>query len=199
MTIALLAVASYLIGAIPTSYLIAKHIGGVDLREHGSRNLGATNLYRVLGGKFAYPAGVLDAAKGALPVVAFPPLVNDAAWVPWLFGVVAVIGHVFPVYLKFKGGKGVATAAGVGLGIATLPLLASLGVWAAILFTTRIMSAASIAGAVTFPLFVWLFDRGDTVLLAIGIALSAFIVFTHRANIRRLLAGTEPKLARAGK
>jgi glycerol-3-phosphate acyltransferase PlsY len=197
--IAVLALASYLVGAIPTSFLVAKYVGGIDLREHGSRNLGATNLYRVLGGKFAYPAGLLDIAKGAVPVVIFPPVVSHAAWVPWLFGILAIVGHVFPVYLGFKGGKGVATAAGVGLGIAPLPLLASLGVWAALLLTTRIMSAASIAGAVAFPLFVWLFDRNNTVLLVIGVVLAGFIAFTHRANIRRLLAGTEPKLVRAEK
>ncbi len=199
MTLVWLAMAAYLIGAIPTSYLVARHIGGIDLREHGSKNLGATNLYRVLGAKFAYPVGLVDMAKGLVPVVTLPRLTESGPWAPWLIGVAAIAGHVFPIYMLFKGGKGVATAAGVGLGIAPLPLLASLGVWAILLAATRIMSAASIAGAVSFPLFVWLLDRDNTVLLAVGTALAGFIVLTHRQNIKRLIAGTEPRLARVGK
>ena len=199
MTLLSLVVLAYLIGAIPTSFLAARHFGGIDLREHGSHNLGATNLYRVLGARFAYPVGLIDMAKGLIPVVTFPRLADLGPWAPWLFGIAAIVGHVFPVYMLFKGGKGVATAAGVGLGIAPLPLLASVGIWAVLLATTRIMSVASIAGAVSFPVFVWLFERENTVLFGIGVAMAGFIVWTHRQNISRLLTGTEPRLARARK
>ena len=106
-------VASYLLGAIPTSYLAGRLVRGIDLREHGSRNLGATNLYRVLGWRFAIPVGLLDAAKGLIPVLVFAPRVSDSQVFALVCGLTAVVGHVFSIFVGFKGGKGVATAAGV--------------------------------------------------------------------------------------
>ena len=114
--------ASYLMGAIPTSYLLSRLFAGIDLREHGSGNLGATNLYRVLGWKYAIPAASFDIAKGTIPVLLFAPQVSDSQLFALACGVAAILGHVFSVFVGFKGGKGVATAAGVMLGLAPLAL-----------------------------------------------------------------------------
>lgn len=190
-------VAAYLVGAIPTSYLAARFGAGIDLREHGSRNLGATNLYRVLGGRYAYPVALFDVLKGTIPVLALAPRLGSADWIPIAVGAAAIVGHVFPVYLKFKGGKGVATAAGAMVAIAPLPFVVSAVTWVVLLASVRIMSVASVAGAVVFPLATRWLAPDNTALLTAGVALAAFIVFTHRTNIRRLLAGTEPRLGRS--
>ena len=115
---------SYLVGAIPTSYLAGRIFRGIDLREHGSGNLGATNLYRTLGWKYAVPVGLIDIAKGVIPVVLFAPQVAASQRVAAALGVAAVVGHVFSVFVRFRGGKGVATAAGVMLGLAPLAIAA---------------------------------------------------------------------------
>jgi len=196
MNLALAGLASYLLGGVPTSFLAAKYLAGVDLRQHGSGNLGATNLYRVLGGKYAYPVALLDVLKGLVPAVFFARWVGGPIWVPLTLGACAVVGHVFPIYMGFKGGKGVATAGGVVLGIAPLPAIVSVAIWAAVLVTTRIMSLASMVGAVAFPVAVAVLAPGKVPLLLVGSVLAAFIVFTHRSNIRRLLQGTEPRLSR---
>ncbi|MCH7489229.1 MAG: glycerol-3-phosphate acyltransferase, partial [Gemmatimonadetes bacterium] len=121
---------AYFIGGIPTSFLAAKYGAGIDLRQLGSKNLGATNLYRVLGWKYAVPVGVFDMAKGFVPVVAVATRVDGGDWFPLVVGISAVLGHVFPIYLKFRGGKGVATAAGVVFGVAPVVTAVSVGVWA---------------------------------------------------------------------
>jgi glycerol-3-phosphate acyltransferase PlsY len=200
MTLWLALFFAYLIGAIPTSYLAARIGAGIDLREHGSKNLGATNLYRVLGGKYAYPVGLFDVLKGTAPVLWLSPQVTidplAASWVALIIGAAAIIGHVFPVYLSFKGGKGVATAAGVMIGVAPLPFLVTITVWGTLLASTRIMSLASITGAVVFPVAARLILPGNEPVLWMGAVIAAFIVFTHRANVQRLFAGTEPRLGK---
>lgn len=193
MRLALWLLAAYLLGAIPTSYLVARWFGRMDLREHGSRNLGATNLYRTLGWRYAVPAGLFDVAKGAIPVVAFAPRAGNGAWVPVALGVSAIVGHVFSVFVRLRGGKGVATAAGAVLGLAPLPLAVSAAVWVLVVWGTGYVSLASMSGAVLFPVAVWLLQPGDPYVLLGGIVLAAFIVFTHRANIRRLLEGREAR------
>src|SRR4026208_2546237 len=115
-------VASYLVGANPTNYLVSRTFAKIDLRQHGSGNLGATNLYRVLGWKYAVPVALFDIAKGAIPVLVFAPRVSTSEIYALACGVAAIIGHVFSVFVGFKGGKGVATAAGGMLGITTLAL-----------------------------------------------------------------------------
>lgn len=185
--------AAYLLGAIPTSYLLARWFGGIDLRQHGSKNLGATNLYRVLGWRYAVPTGLFDVAKGTIPVVLFAPWAGGAQWLPVALGATAVLGHVFSVFVRFRGGKGVATAAGVVLGLAPFPLGVSAAVWGAVVWTTGYVSLASMSGALVFPLAVWVFQPGHTYTLIAGAVLAVFIVFTHRANIRRLLEGREAR------
>lgn len=196
MKLALWLLAGYLLGAVPTSYLVARWFGGMDLREHGSKNLGATNLYRTLGWRYAVPAGLFDVAKGTIPVVAFAPPAGNGEWVPLALGVSAVVGHVFSVFVRFRGGKGVATAAGVVLGLAPLPLAVSAIVWILLVWVTGYVSVASMSGAVAFPLAAWLLQPDDRYVVIGGSVLAAFIVFTHRGNIRRLLAGREARFGR---
>ncbi len=186
---------AYLVGAIPSSFLAAR-VAGVDLRQHGSKNLGATNLYRVLGWKYAVPVGAFDVAKGFVPVFFFAPRAGTADWIPLAVGFGALVGHVFPGYLKFVGGKGVATAGGAVLAMAPIALGVSVLVWSVLLMGTGYMSLASLAGVLAFPIAVWLLTPGDTLLIVTGFVILAFILFTHRSNIGRLWRGTEPRFGR---
>jgi glycerol-3-phosphate acyltransferase PlsY len=185
------AVGCYLLGSIPTSYLVLKALKGRDLRTIGSGNLGATNLYRALGWRVAVPVGLFDALKGAVPVALVGPWAKLGVIGSLVLGVVAVIGHVFPVFLKFKGGKGVATSAGVVLGLAPAAFAASLAVWGLVLTVSGYVSLASIAAAIALPAAVWVLQpiRRDMVLWFAVLALA--IIWLHRANIRRLWNGTE--------
>lgn len=189
--------ASYLLGAIPTSYLTARLLRGINLREHGSRNLGATNLYRVLGWKFAIPVGIFDAAKGAIPVLLFAPRASSSELFALVCGMTAVLGHVFSVFVGFKGGKGVATAAGVMLALTPAALGVSFAVWLAIVLISGYVSLGSIASAAIFPLAVRLLDPPEqSAIWWLDIAVAAAIIWLHRANIVRLLKGTENRFGR---
>ena len=187
---------SYLIGAFPTSFLAGRVFRGIDLREHGSRNLGATNVYRILGWKYAIPVGLIDIMKGALPVWLFGARDPGIPLFPLLCGLAAVVGHVFSVFVGFKGGKGVATAAGVVLALAPWGFLAVTVVWALLVRLTGYVSLASVAAAALFPLAAWLLHESRGLELLAFIALAAFIVWKHRANLRRLAAGTENRFGR---
>ncbi len=187
---------SYLMGAIPTSYLVGKYLGHIDLREHGSKNLGATNIYRVLGLSYAIPVGVVDITKGIVPVLVFGARAGSHPSLPLVMGLAAVVGHVLSVFVRFRGGKGVATAAGVVLALEPIPLGISAVAWLGILASTRFMSLASMIGAITFPIVVWIVHPSRPYTIAAGVGLAAFIVFNHRSNIRRLLAGTENRIGR---
>jgi glycerol-3-phosphate acyltransferase PlsY len=190
-------IASYLLGAVPTSYLAGRLFRGIDLREHGSRNLGATNLYRVLGWRYAVPVGLLDAAKGLVPVLVFAPRVSSSEVFALICGLAAVVGHVFSVFVGFKGGKGVATAAGVMLGLTPAALGVAVLVWAALVYLTGYVSVGSIAAAAIFPLAVFILEPPDQpAMLWLDIAVAAAIVWLHRANIQRLLKGTENRFGR---
>jgi glycerol-3-phosphate acyltransferase PlsY len=189
--------ASYLLGAIPTSYLTARTFRGIDLREHGSRNLGATNLYRVLGWRFAIPVGLFDAAKGAIPVLVFAPRVSSSQLVALLCGVVAILGHVFSVFVRFRGGKGVATAAGVMLALTPAALGIAALVWAVLVYVTGYVSVGSIVAAAVFPAAVYLLERPDQPeILWVDALVAAAIIWLHRANIKRLIHGTESRFGR---
>ena len=189
--------ASYLLGAMPTSYLAGRLFRGIDLREHGSRNLGATNLYRVLGWRYAIPVGLIDVAKGLIPVLVFAPRVSPSELFALVCGLVAVLGHVFSVFVGFKGGKGVATAAGVMLGLAPVALAVAAVVWAVLVYLTGYVSLGSIAAAAVFPLAVLLVDHpAQPEMLWLDVAVAAAIIWLHRGNIRRLLHGTENRFGR---
>lgn len=195
MTWALLAV-SYFIGAFPTSYVVGRLARGIDLRQHGSGNLGATNAFRVLGWRAALPILVVDTAKGFLPAFCFPRWDGSPRW-EWAlaYGAAAIFGHVYSVYVRFRGGKGVATSAGVFLALAPAAVGAGLLVWVLLVWTTRIVSVASIAAAVVVPVAV-LLTQGTGPVLWLSLALGAFIIYAHRQNIRRLLRGEEHRFGR---
>jgi len=189
--------ASYLLGAVPTSYLVSRAFAKIDLRQHGSGNLGATNLYRVLGWKYAVPVALFDIAKGAIPVLVFAPRVSDSEMYALACGVAAIVGHVFSLFVKFQGGKGVATAAGVMLGLTPLALAVVASVWGVVLRLTGYVSLASIAAAAVLPFAVYLFEHPTTPeLLWFDALIAAGVIFLHRRNIERLLKGTENRFGR---
>ena len=196
MPAALWLLVSYLVGAIPTSYLVSRTFANIDLRQHGSGNLGATNLYRVLGWKYAVPVALFDIAKGTVPVLVFAPRFADSALYALACGVAAIIGHVFSVFVHFKGGKGVATAAGVMLGLAPLALALAAGVWGLVLLLTGYVSLASIAAAAVLPLAVYLLEHPAPEILWVAALIAAGVIVLHRRNIERLLKGTESRFGR---
>lgn len=189
---------AYLLGAVPASYLVMRLVKGVDLRTVGSGNLGATNLYRQLGWRFAVPVGLFDMAKGALPVVAGLRLAGGGMGVALGLGAAAVIGHVYSVFVGFKGGKGVATGAGVVLGLAPWAFVVSLAVWGVVVWLSGYVSLASVLAALAFPGAIWVLHPEQRPLLWMHLMLAALIVVLHRANLRRLVAGTENRFGRHG-
>ena len=191
LTAALWLLAAYLLGATPTSYVAGRLAKGLDLREHGSKNLGATNVYRVLGWGWAIPVGLIDIAKGAVPVAVFGPWAHGAPGFPVFLGLAAVLGHIFSPYVGFKGGKGVATAAGMFLALAPYAVLISLPVWGLCVWVTGYVSLSSILVAAVFPVLILLTPHAGAPAVVASIGLAVLIFYSHRANIRRLLAGTE--------
>jgi glycerol-3-phosphate acyltransferase PlsY len=192
----LLVAAAYLLGSVPASYLAGRWSQGIDLRDHGSGNLGATNTFRVLGARVAAPVMVFDVLKGTLPVVLFPRWDGTEAW-GWAlaYGAAAIVGHVFSIYMRFRGGKGVATSAGVFLALAPVPLGVGFAVWLGVLKATRMVSAASIAAALSVgALLLAIPVRSEVRVL--GLAVVAFVVFAHRANIARIMRGEEARFGR---
>ena len=189
--LAAMLILAYLLGATPTSYVAGRLGRGIDLRQHGSHNLGATNVYRVLGWRYAIPVGLIDVAKGIVPVAILGPWSNGPAWFTVALGIAAVLGHMFSPYVRFRGGKGVATTAGVFLALAPLAVLISLAIWGATLWLSGYVSVASLTVAVLFPLWVLLTAPGEPYTLGAAIVLALLLVYTHRANIRRLREGTE--------
>lgn len=199
-------VGSYLIGAIPFSYIAGKAIKGVDLREHGSGNLGASNTYRILGARVAVVVLLLDVAKGFFPVFLAGRLLVGTGSVPvhWLMlsaMFAAIFGHLFSLYVKFSGGKGIATSAGAFLALCPWAFVGAFVVWSVVFAARRIMSLASLSAAVTLPVFVVLAKRfglgaSHWSYVVVSIAIMVVVIVKHRSNIQRLAAGTEPVLAR---
>lgn len=191
MTRLLLLAAAYLVGAIPTSFIAGKLVRGIDLREHGSRNLGATNVFRVLGWKYAIPVGLMDVAKGAIPVAILGQGTGGPGWFPVAVGVATVLGHVFSPFVGFRGGKGVATAGGVFLALAPVAILISALIWGAVLWLSGYVSVSSIVASALFPLWARLTRPDAPYTFWAGVVLALLIVVSHRRNIQRLIAGTE--------
>lgn len=190
MTIALLILASYLIGAIPTGVLLTRLAGIGDVRQSGSGNIGATNVYRVAGRRLGILTLVGDALKGVLPVLVAAGVLHLPEVQTAMIATAAFLGHCYPVYLGFKGGKGVATALGIYLVLSPLAVLAALLIFTAILWKWRYVSLASIVAAVATPGLVLLIERSLPLFLA-TLFISAMVVLRHRVNIGRLLDGTE--------
>lgn len=195
---------SYLVGATPFGYLIARW-RGIDILHQGSGNIGATNVGRILGRRFGILVFCLDFAKGAVPVALARTFSNDFEGLtypdllPVAAGLAAVLGHLFPVYLRFQGGKGVATSAGVVALLLPLPAAAALVVWLAVVCATRYVSLASLAAAVALCFFRFIFScrpfgAEDVILTVFCLVAAGLVVARHRANIGRLLHGTENRL-----
>ncbi|MCD6319680.1 MAG: glycerol-3-phosphate 1-O-acyltransferase PlsY [Candidatus Desulfofervidaceae bacterium] len=185
---------SYLLVSLPVGLIIAKKYGHPDIRKEGSGNIGATNVARVVGKKAGLITLAGDVLKGVLPVLTFSLILGTDTWqkqvVISLAGLAAFLGHLFPIYLKFKGGKGVATATGVFLILCPLAVLADTIVFLAVLWRWRYVSLASLSAAAAMPLLIALFSN-QKVYIILAAIVAAFIFYRHKANIHRLLTGTE--------
>lgn len=193
-------VIAYLLGSIPAAYVAGRMVKGIDLRQHGSGNLGATNVYRVLGARVAATVLLFDAAKGALPVLLLPRLLpagaNSLLWAI-AYGVAAIAGHVRPIFLLWKGGgKGVATAGGVFAALAPIPVLVSTLVFAVVLWASGYVSLGSLTAAAVLPVAVLALMGPASPVFAVSVLVGAFVFWTHRANIGRLRRGEESRVVR---
>ena len=182
-------VGAFLLGSFPTGVVVAR-AKGVDLRKVGSGNIGTTNVGRALGRRWAAFVLLIDAGKGALPVVLASQLL-DLKWLPAAAGLVAVLGQIFSIFLKGHGGKGVATSLGAGLALAPLPALVCVAVWVVLFAAFRISSIGSLAAVASFPTFLWLFHAGSPANLTFAAAVALLVFLRHKDNIRRLLRGEE--------
>jgi glycerol-3-phosphate acyltransferase PlsY len=191
-------VLAYLIGAIPFGYLVVKFTAGRDVRDSGSGNIGATNVLRTTGRGPAIATLALDIAKGFLAVWLAAWLTNNSPEWMALAALAAMGGHAYPVFLKFEGGKGVATFIGAFLYLTPVPLIAALAVFLITVAWTHYISAGSILAAGTFPFGVWLIDHPPFLVFLASLAAAAFIVYRHKSNLERLRAGTEHPFRWAG-
>ena len=197
LAISLLVLASYLLGSIPVGYLLVRLFRNQDIRSVGSGNIGATNVLRSGGKGLGAATFILDATKGAaavaLAAIISPHIAMAPRNIEALAAVVAVVGHMFPIWLRFRGGKGVATGFGVFLVAAPWGALAAITVFIIVLLLTRYVSLASILGAGSFPVFAYFLVRGDkpAFFIAAQFIVASLIILKHHANIRRLLTGTE--------
>jgi glycerol-3-phosphate acyltransferase PlsY len=182
---------AYLVGAIPAGYLLFKLSEEKDIREFGSRNTGATNVMRLKGWKYAVPVAVFDVLKGFLPAFLAVKLFRDPR-LALMASFLAVLGHCFPAYIRFRGGKGVAATIGAFAAVAFRPFLLSAGVFVLIVVLSRYVSLGSIIATLSFPLWVVLF-QGKPMTVVWGIAIASLVILKHSGNIRRLLKGRERK------
>lgn len=183
---------SYIAGSVPTGLWLGLKLRGTDIREHGSKNIGATNTMRVLGKPLGAAALTVDIAKGAIPVLVFARL-DSWEFLPLACGLAAVIGHTASVFLRFRGGKGVATGAGVFLALSPLPTLAAAGVFIAVVALTRMVSAGSMCAAAVLCAALWLTDT-PWPLRGIGTLVAVLVIWKHRTNLQRILRGTENRV-----
>jgi len=197
----LLIITAYLIGSIPTALIISKHFFGVDIREYGSGNMGATNTFRVLGSKFGTIVMIGDMLKGILAVALYNLLpyylTNELDRTNLMIGLglAAVAGHIYPIWAQFRGGKGVATLFGMLLAIQPVVAASCVGVFLLVLFLTRYVSLSSILASVALPVCVlWIYNEKEVFYRVFAVAVSALVVLTHQKNISRLLKGNENRV-----
>ena len=197
----LVIVLAYLIGSIPTSVWVSRHFFGIDIREYGSGNAGATNTFRVLGPKWGTVVMVVDMLKGtaAVNLVLLLPQYADSETLflnlQISLGLAAVLGHIFPIWAEFRGGKGVATLFGLVLGISPWTALSCSGVFILVLLLTRFVSLSSILASVAFPIFILvIFNVDNPIYRVFAIAVALMVILTHQKNIGRLLKGSESKV-----
>ncbi|HKZ66475.1 MAG TPA: glycerol-3-phosphate 1-O-acyltransferase PlsY [Chitinophagaceae bacterium] len=197
----LVIVLAYLIGSIPTSVWVSRRFFGIDIREYGSGNAGATNTFRVLGPKWGTVVMIVDMLKGtaAVNLVLLLPQYADNETLflnlQICLGLAAVLGHIFPIWAEFRGGKGVATLFGLVLGISPWTALSCSGVFLLVLFLTRFVSLSSILASVAFPIFILvIFNVDNPIYRVFAIAVALMVILTHQKNIGRLLRGSESKV-----
>jgi glycerol-3-phosphate acyltransferase PlsY len=201
MSEVILIIAAYLIGSIPTSVWISRKFFGIDIREYGSGNAGATNTYRILGSKWGTIVMCMDILKGMLAAslyLTIPHYVHDE-WDRTNFmvglGLSAVVGHIFPIWANFKGGKGVATLFGMAIAIQPVVAVCCIGVFLLVLYLTRFVSLSSILASVSFAVFIlFIFNEKEPLYRIFAVAVALMVVLTHQKNINRILKGTENKV-----
>lgn len=200
MTVALYVMGGYLLGSIPTAVWYGRVFHGIDVRKAGSGNAGATNSLRVLGKKAGIVVLCVDILKGLGAVLLAKYFVEESSFVPMWVGLAAVLGHLFPIWAQFRGGKGVATSLGVILALFPIGALGALLVFLTVTKATKYVSLASLSGPAAFIVAIVLWKPVQmTYLLYFGVALWLLLIWTHRANIGRLLRGEEPKLGQKAK
>jgi glycerol-3-phosphate acyltransferase PlsY len=213
LSIGVIAILSYLVGSIPTAILVARQVRGIDIRQHGSGNAGGTNVFRVLGWKAGVFVIVMDMAKGlfatailskfmygALPFENRTPF-DDMTVVQIIAGCSAILGHVWTLFAGFRGGKGIATAAGMLIGIAPVDVAVAAGVFTLVFLISQYVSLGSLSAAIAFPLTMFFRENifmvdieGYHTLIFFAIGIALLIIFTHRSNIKRLMSGTENRI-----
>ncbi len=203
-----LVLVSYLLGSFPTALIAGKIAKGIDIRQHGSGNVGASNVFRVIGKKWGTFVLLTDMLKGFLPAFFFPLIIppsildslgflNSLKILGLIFGFAAIAGHNWTIFLKFKGGKGVATSAGVFLAILPKAVLCALGVWILTVLITNYIAAGSMIASFSLVLFIFVFYRAIPefgFLFVMSLILACLVIYTHRSNIDRILKGTEHKV-----
>jgi glycerol-3-phosphate acyltransferase PlsY len=190
-----LVVIAYLVGSVPTAYLLVRMAVGQDIRTRGSGNVGGTNALRTAGWRIGITVTLIDVVKGVLAVWLMRLYNPESGWVAAAV-LAAVLGHCYPVWLKFRGGKGVATGFGAFLEIAPLSALAALGLWFVVLAIARWVSLASMVASAAFPLLLKLIDRPDLKTLAAVSVAAVVIVLRHVSNMRKIVAGEEARIGR---
>lgn len=190
----MIVVLAYLLGSVPSSVWLGKAIRGIDLREHGSGNAGATNAFRVLGKPIGATVLLMDAGKGFLAVqlslLQHEVHPGSESWMILriALGGAAVAGHIFPLFARFRGGKGVATLAGVGLAIHPLAALAAIGIYLMVFLFSRVSALGSLSAVLSYPVWViWVFGTGSMAVRIFSILIPVLVIFTHRSNIRKLI------------
>jgi len=203
----ILIITSYLLGSIPTSIIAGKLLKGIDIREYGSKNPGATNAFRVLGKKIGIMIGVIDILKGFFAVIVLTRIIPSDAWInedikKIIAGMFSVVGHNWTLFAGFKGGKGVGTSFGVLLGLAPIPSLISAAVWCILTFGTGYVSLGSIFAAAVLPIAIIISGKItgslSTPILNLSIIAAILIILRHKANISRLIKGEENRFGKRG-
>lgn len=214
LNLIVIVILSYLVGSIPTGILVSKAVKGVDIREHGSGNMGGTNVFRVLGWKYGLLVILLDALKGAIAVVLISRLYlgsfpfpnqtpfDDFTLVQIIAGIVAMIGHIWTIFAGFKGGKGIATGLGILIVLTTTEIFIALGIFVVVVYLSRYVSLGSILATVSIPMTMIIRENifhvdivGYGTLLPFLLVVALLVVYTHRKNIQRLIAGNENKIS----
>jgi glycerol-3-phosphate acyltransferase PlsY len=215
LPLGIIIVLSYIVGSIPTSILISRWSHGIDIRHHGSGNAGGTNVARTLGWKAGVVVILIDVLKGYVATMVLPKMMygpmpfnnltpfEDFTVIQIIAGCAAILGHIFTAFSGFRGGKGIATASGALVGVATVELLVAVGIFMVVFYITRYVSLGSISAAVSFPLAMFfrhnIFHgelQGYHTLIFFSIGIALLLLYTHRENIQRLRAGTERRLTR---